>query len=214
MNNPKLVIALFFCMVLACTAEGVAQDSSQKKFDVQWIDSTHTDIHEITFLGGYSPSSTNGFWGKTPGATLELFAFGYNRKLLNIRSNQLLKYATEIAISTNYYNPGVNQEVNPGHFSGFGLLPLGFQYNGRTDTRIQPFLKSLTGFLYLDNPFPDDRGKKLNFVLEVGTGVEFKISNFSSISVGYKYHHMSNGQTGQINPGVDSNIFYGSVTFF
>jgi opacity protein-like surface antigen len=79
---------------------------------------------------------------------------------------------------------------------------------------IQPFLKSSTGFMYLDNPFPDDRGIKLNFVFEVGTGVEILLTDFSSLTLGYKYHHMSNGEIGQVNPGVDSNIIYGALTFF
>lgn len=206
-------------LLIAGTAFLQTAEAQNKKEDVnsglnlEWISKDTPDLHEFSILGGYSFSSTNGFWGKMPKATLSIFALRYNRKLFYVQKNNLLEYTVELNISANYYNPGI-QDISPGSFTGFGITPLGFQYNWRKNKPIQPFLKSSTGFLYLDNPFPDSRGIKFNFVLEVGTGVEFMLTEYSSFTVGYKYHHMSNGEIGQVNPGVDSNIFYGALTFF
>lgn len=216
MLSMNRLITSIACVLLsiAIVASAAAQDSTQTGLNAQWLDKEQPDIHEFSVLGGYSPRSTKGFWGKTPEATMQLLAMRYNRKLLKLRGSELLEYVIELNIRADYYNPAVNQDVSPGNFTGFGISPIGFQYNFRTDAILQPFLKSSVGFLYLDNPFPDDRGKKFNFMLEAGTGVEFQITKFSSFTVGYKYHHMSNGQIGQINPGIDSNVFYGALTFF
>lgn len=214
----KYIAFLFFLLsggtVLSQTTAAQYEKSPSSTPAFEWISGDAPDVHEFSMLGGYSFRSTSGLWGKTPKATLKLFVLRYNHKFLYIRDNGLLEYVGELTISANYYNPAVNQDVSPGNFTGYGISPLGFQYNWRRDRMVQPFLKSSTGFMYLDNPFPDDRGIKLNFVFEVGTGLEILLTDFSSLTLGYKYHHMSNGEIGQVNPGVDSNIFYGALTFF
>ena len=68
--------------------------------------------------------------------------------------------------------------------------------------------------MHLTEPFPDNRGTKFNFTLEIGGGIEIKLFNNAFMTLGYKYHHMSNGRLGRINPGVDSNVFYGGITIF
>ncbi len=68
--------------------------------------------------------------------------------------------------------------------------------------------------MYFKKPFPDERGVPFNFTLELGGGIEIIILENISLTAGYKYHHMSNGQFGEVNPGVDSNIFYTGFTIF
>lgn len=179
----------------------------------KWVPNQRTDIHEINFVGGYSFNSTRGFWGKIPNAKLKIFILRYNRKLLVFDKRHLIEYVGEINISANYNIPS-NNEYQSDSFTGYGLTPLGFQFNFNQNKTVQPFLKSSTGFMYFNKPFPDDRGVKFNFTLEFGTGLEFIITQNISFTVGYKYHHMSNGQFGQINPGVDSNVFYTGITIF
>jgi hypothetical protein len=38
--------------------------------------------------------------------------------------------------------------------------------------------------------------------------VQFFTASRRSFTIGYKYHHLSNAETGTINPGIDSNIIY------
>lgn len=178
-----------------------------------WTDPANANIHEINFIGGYSFHSTRGFWGKIPRAELRLFALRYNRKLFTYNKRHIIEYVTEINLAANYtIDP--SQSYRSGTYTGLGISPIGFQFNWGKSNIVQPFFKSSGGFMYFSQPFPDYRGVQFNFTLELGAGVELMLSENLSFSVGYKYHHMSNGQFGQINPGVDSNVFYTGFTIF
>lgn len=222
MNHPQYTVILIIFLLIGSidftkaqsadsTSDGTESHSIVDKFE--WVDSQRPDIHEINFIGGYSFHSTRGFWGKIPHAQLSIFTLRYNRKLLVINKAHLLEYVGELNLSANY-RISETHKYQSGSFSGFGVSPLGFQYNLNQQNGVQPFFKSSTGFMFFDEPFPDERGVKFNFTLELGGGLEFVVSEHLSLSVGYKYHHMSNGQIGQINPGVDSNIFYTGITIF
>lgn len=164
-------------------------------------------------MGGYSFHSTRGFWGKIPEATLRLFALRYNRKLLTFKRRHLIEYVMELNLAANYTLSNTPR-YQAGTYTGFGITPIGFQFNFAQENIIQPFFKSSAGFMYFSKPFPDNRGVRFNFTLELGSGVEFVVARNFSFTVGYKYHHMSNGQFGKINPGVDSNVFYTGFTIF
>lgn len=179
----------------------------------EWITSRQFDLHEINFVGGYSFHSTKGFWGKIPDATLSIFALRYNRKLFIYKNKHILEYVGEVNLAANYELVATS-ESQPGSYSGFGAAPLGFQLNLNHDKVVQPFFKSSAGFMLFKKRFPDKRGTMFNFTLELGGGLEFVIAENFSFTLGYKYHHMSNGQFGQINPGIDSNIFYSGMTIF
>lgn len=213
-----LIILIFF---FAAGEYGLAQSSAknssnnnQSVFDrFEWADSQRSDKHEINIVGGYSFHSTRGFWGKISDATLSIFVLRYNRKLFNYNGNHILEYVGEINLSANY-NLADTPQIQSGSYQGFGAAPIGFQFNLYDKNLIQPFLKSSTGFMLFGNRFPDERGTQFNFTLELGGGLEIMVAKSLSFTMGYKYHHMSNGQFGDINPGVDSNIFYTGITIF
>ncbi len=100
-----------------------------------------------------------------------------------------------------------------------GLSPIGFQLHFRSRHRVQPFVNSSGGFLYFASPFPDIRsvdirGTQFNFAVDLGGGVQVLTRPRRALTFGYKYHHISNGGRGQINPGVDSNVFYMGISIF
>lgn len=192
------------------STEKPASDFS-KKF--KWVNPNAPNINEFNVIGGYSFHSTRGFWGKIPETTLSIFTLRYNRKLIIFDQHHIIEYVTELNIAANY---SVNRSprYRAASFTGFGITPIGFQFNYGKQHVVQPFFKSSAGFMYFKEPFPDDRGTQFNFTLELGGGLEFVFTDNFSFSIGYKYHHMSNGEFGQINPGVDSNIFYTGFTFF
>lgn len=224
MKNSTLTYLLPLFIVLSGTLLGHAQsinthkeinESSQNHFwdRFTWADNQQYDLHEFNFLGGYSFHSTRGFWGKIPNASLSIFTLRYNRKLFVFDEQHLLEYVGEINMSANY-DVQESYQYKSGSFKGHGITPVGLQFNFNTKNVVQPFFKSSTGYMYFTEPFPDERGVKFNFTLELGTGLEFVVGQNLSLSVGYKYHHMSNGQIGKINPGVDSNVFYTGITVF
>lgn len=224
MKNLQLIcllpLVLLMCEINLSHAQSLRADKTVEKESkthfldrFTWAGSQRTDLHEFNFVGGYSFHSTRGFWGKIPGASLSILSLRYNRKLFVFDERHLLEYVGELNLSANYTVRESN-EYRSGSFSGHGITPVGFQFNFNQSNVVQPFFKSSTGYMYFTERFPDERGVRFNFTLELGTGVEFVIAKNVSISVGYKYHHMSNGQFGQINPGVDSNIFYSGITIF
>jgi hypothetical protein len=46
----------------------------------------------------------------------------------------------------------------------------------------------------------------------VGAGLRLVLTTRTTLTVGYRYHHLSNGFRGKINPGVDANLVYLGVS--
>lgn len=190
------------------------KSSSSLANRLQWINSQQKSIHEVHLVGGYSFHSTQGFWGKVPGAELKIWGMRYNRKILYFDNKHIIEYVSELNFAVNYDLKDTPYRYGTGSISGFGATPIGFQVNFHKQNIVQPFFKSSAGFMYLKERFPNEQGTQFNFTLELGGGIEFMVAPNFSLSVGYKYHHMSNGQFGAINPGVDSNVFYTGITIF
>lgn len=169
-------------------------------------------LHELTLWAGFGFDSY-ALWGKTPDTRTQYIGLGYNRKLW-ANAQAVLEYKVRIDLYSNYSYPAFNQNGKRSSLSGLGVAPLGFQLNFLARKPVQPFLNTSAGITFLDNPFPDLRGEKINFTLSAGGGLEFQLSSSVSLSLGVKYHHLSNGDRGQVNPGIDSNIYYTSITIF
>ncbi len=95
---------------------------------------------------------------------------------------------------------------------GAGANPFGFQVNWG-HRRIQPLASAGLGFLYFKRQVPAPASSQFNFTFNFGLGVQFFSSSSRSVILGYKYHHLSNADTGIINPGLDSNIIYVGYSF-
>lgn len=91
---------------------------------------------------------------------------------------------------------------------GVGANPAGLRINYASGQPVQPFIAGSGGFVYFFRPVPDERGKHLNFTFDVGVGVQVVLSTHTTLTIGYRYQHLSNAFRGQINPGVDANLFY------
>lgn len=189
-------------------------DTTAQTSRVRWVKNEQR-LHEYALWGGYSFDSLR-MLGKTSNATLSLMGGRYNRKLLTTGS-ALLEYSAEMSFYASYSFPetrsGVHREETA-TVSGIGLNPLGFQLNFRKRKTVQPFFKSTAGMMFFTRPFPDRRGTRSNFTFGVGGGLEFILTANSSFSLGFTFFHLSNGETGQINPGVDSSLFFGAFTFY
>lgn len=223
-NSLKyLLICTVLALIAATPNRGSAQTTSKDdvnyitKSEIEnpktgWLTGREAGIHEFSILGGYAFDSFE-LWGKTPNATLGQLAFGYNRKFLRL-GEQVVEYRVELNIFSKITYPEFSPSEERASLSGFGLAPLGFRINFRQSKPVQPFLGTSAGFMYLDGPFPDERGKKFNFTLRTGGGVEFMVHARYSLSFGYTYYHLSNGDNGQVNPGIDSGFLFASFTVF
>lgn len=91
---------------------------------------------------------------------------------------------------------------------GFGVYPVGLRLQFRNRSRIRPFLSGHTGLLYFFDRVPDDRGRRFNFAAALGGGLEIKLLSSLALTLEYRYHHLSNGFRGSINPGLDVNVLH------
>lgn len=178
--------------------------------------------NEIMFWAGGSPTSNN-LIGTTENARFGIAGVRYAR-IFKPGKNIALKYTVDaVPVSVLSYptfrfvpdgTGGFQFERRRESAFGAGVAPLGIQVNFRRQKKVQPFVNSSGGFIYFTKKIPSEFGSKFNFTAELGGGVQFMLRNKKAISVGYKYHHLSNGYRSDDNPGFDSNIFYVGFSLF
>lgn len=204
----NLIPAAFCLVVLAC---GVCSQNEE------------LGKNELTVWGGFSPDSNTFIkaLGRTEDARFGIVAFRYSRRFNN---NDMvnLKYTADVvpAAFLNYPDieltsttPPTIQAVRPTRYA-FGVAPLGLQMNFRPRKNVQPFVGGSGGLLYFNQRTPNFFGTRFAYTADVGGGVEFRLKEKRSLTVGYKYYHISNGDRGVENPGFDNNLFYVGYTFF
>lgn len=177
--------------------------------------------NEVSVWGGYSPDSTIaiGAFGRVPDARFGMVAFRYARRLkdgdnLKIRWTidgipaAFLSYP-DIEISG---TPPVARSVRETRYA-WGFTPVGAQFNFRNKKKYQPFVDISGGMLFFRHLVPNFGGTKVNFTPAVGAGLEIENSNGTSLTVGYKFLHISNANRGTSNPGFQNNLIYVGYKF-
>jgi len=97
---------------------------------------------------------------------------------------------------------------------GVGGSPIGAQLNFVHFRRVEPFLTSGGGFLYFNHRMFGTT-QQFNFTAQLGAGVQlFTSSHRAAIDVGYKYHHISNANLANQNPGLDSHMLFVGLSLF
>jgi Lipid A 3-O-deacylase (PagL) len=97
---------------------------------------------------------------------------------------------------------------------GAGAAPIGLKLNFRRNRRVQPFGQATGGFLYFADQVPAANTSQFNFTFDFSGGIQIVNRNRRSFTVGYKYHHISNGNTGAFNPGVDVQMVFAGFSVF
>ena len=91
--------------------------------------------------------------------------------------------------------------------------PVGYKLSLLPHKRYQPFVTGLSGFVVAPRDIPVFNSASFNFTFEVGAGVEIFQTHTRSCRLEYRYHHISNAGTGQVNPGIDSGVVKVSYSF-
>ena len=102
-------------------------------------------------------------------------------------------------------------EAGRGPALGAGLSPLGLQLDVRAARPITLYGTGAVGGLWFSENVPVRTGRRFNFTLEWGGGVDVRIDARRAVQLGYKFHHLSNLYTAPANPGVDANMFYAGL---
>jgi opacity protein-like surface antigen len=167
--------------------------------------------NEFSLWAGGSPDSAV-FIGKTPDRSLLLVGLRYGR-ILAAWESVSLEYTFDIIPAAVVFEP---DHVRRGSSTiyGAGASPLGFKVNFGQQSWIKPFVGASVGFLYFEDEVPVPGSSRFNFTPEIGLGLQFFLTPKRAVTVGYKYHHISNAGNARRNPGLDSNVIYAGFSFF
>ncbi len=157
--------------------------------------------HDFHFFAGFSPVSAT-LIGTTQDREFVIAGFGYSYRCW-IWPRVSISYTGEIM--------PLAIMVEPAHdVYGFAVTPLGFTADFGRRHKIFPFIETNEGIIASAEPIPINvfGATGLNFLIDLGGGVRYKLGDRHAISAGYKFLHISNGFTSAVNPGVDNNVFY------
>lgn len=90
---------------------------------------------------------------------------------------------------------------------GESVSPVGFQWNFRPLHKLQPIAEGHGGYMYSTQQIPVPDAGAFNFTFDIGAGFELFQSKTRSVRAEYRYHHISNHNTANLNPGIDNGLF-------
>lgn len=167
---------------------------------------------QISFWGGYSFQSIR-FLGKTPDSQTQIFGLGYQKPIKEYPKNRLLWYTADLIPYIHFQYPKRDENNRFVSRTGFGLSPVGFALTQKIPTRISPFIRTTGGVMYMESNFPTDNSRRFNFTFDITLGGKIHFPPVGFLSLGYKFHHISNAETGSENPGLDSNFLFLKFSF-
>jgi hypothetical protein len=214
-----ILFSAFACAQTGATPGGV--HSSTPATTVPQAQDQTQFTQELGFWGGYAPTSTIAI-GVTNDRKLFTFNGKYSIVVLNSKYTSLRWVSEVVPIAVlhqpteQYFNSQLNavftQQANTRY--AFGVTPLGLQFNVRRHHRVQPFADIHAGMLYFNDNVPVPTARRFNFTFNFGAGVEIFTSERGALTVGFKYHHLSNNETAPANPGVDSPMPYVGYSWY
>ena len=84
---------------------------------------------------------------------------------------------------------------------GSGLSPVGFEADFRPLSRFQPFFRTDGGFIYFDERVLNKNGSQWMYTIGPDVGFNIYRHQQQSVTIGWKYTHMSNANISLHNPG-------------
>jgi hypothetical protein len=157
----------------------------------------------------FSGQFANGHaFGSTINSRMYQFEGRYSRLVYANRALALRYVATVVPVCL-VGVPGNNGQLT--YARAAGGSPIAIQLNGLRSARIRPFFTSGGGLLYFNQPM--FHATQLNFTAQVAVGLQVFTSKRHSVDFGYRYHHISNANLGNENPGMDSHLLFVGVSF-
>lgn len=97
---------------------------------------------------------------------------------------------------------------------GAGFSPVGVRFDVLPRRRLQPFVDAAGGGVWFTRAVPYSDATKFNFMFEAGAGLRYFERHGRALTIGWKFHHISNAYRVSDNPGIDSNLIYTAFSFF
>ena len=179
--------------------------------------SDHDPSSEIQIWGGYGYNSKTPIGRGIDGSKMGVLAIRYSHRwdmnrlvalkfIYDFTPMHILSFPQQKQVSNGdgtFRTETVRRTVY-----GIGTSVGGVQLNFLRKKKVQPFISLNTGIMYFSKPVPNDEGAKLNFTAEIGTGVDVRLSRERNMHIGYKFYHVSNFYSGDVNPGFNTNMIF------
>ena len=211
----KLIFATTFALFIGTSAFAQSNDNPflLKRGD-----------NEFGFWAGFSPKATTIFGGlhddETEDRKFFIAAFRYGRTLA-ANNSVALQYtldAIPVAVATGTIVSrttvgGVTTFQRETAY-GAGVTPLGLQLDFRNGSKVHPFAHVNGGLLWFNESVPIEDAGSFAFVGEAGGGVRIFTSERRAVSLGVRFHHISNGDRSGSNRGLNQFVIYAGFSIF
>lgn len=180
--------------------------------------------NEFGFWGGFSPKASTIFGGlrddEAEDRKFVIAAFRYGRTLA-ANDSLALQYtldAVPLALATGTIVSrttvgGVTTFDRETAYGG-GVTPLGLQLDFANGSKVHPFAHVNGGLLWFNKSVPIEDAGKLALVGEAGGGVRIFTSDKRAVSLGMRFHHISNGDRAGSNRGLNQFVIYAGFSIF
>ena len=180
--------------------------------------------NEFGFWGGFSPAATTIFGGlhddEADDRKFVIAAFRYGRTLA-ANDSLALQYtldAVPLAVATGTIVSrttvgGVTTFQRETAYGG-GVTPLGLQLDFANGSKVHPFAHVNGGLLWFNKSVPIEDAGKLALVGEAGGGIRIFTSEKRAVSLGVRFHHISNGDRSGSNRGLNQFVIYAGFSIF
>ncbi len=176
------------------------------------------------------PKNEWGAWGSFSFANGHVFGFAQDRSVqrFSVRYGRLLwndwgmalRYEAEAVPALIVGEPRFllpSGHAAPGspvdHVYGAGLSPVGGKMNFFTSHAVQPFITTDGGFVYFTRKLLSPQATQFNFTIHVSAGLEVMATPRHALEFGYMFHHFSNANLGNRNPGLDAQMIFVGLAF-
>jgi opacity protein-like surface antigen len=88
-----------------------------------------------------------------------------------------------------------------------------YEHHFAVEGRVLPVWKLGAGFLYTNHEIPRHETQH-NFSVLTALGVDFMVTERSALFLGYRFHHVSNANTGAVNPGINVHSVIFGLSFY
>lgn len=118
------------------------------------------------------------------------------------------RLGSELILSHHLHYP-INGDNGPEDYRfGIGVVPVNIFVPFSESKHINPFTFVSAGGILLNDKLPKASGASINYLINLGAGIELTMFRNTDIQFGYILQHMSNANTGIENPGIDSHMFF------
>lgn len=157
----------------------------------------------------YSPDSFAA-WGKIENSnSFSLRGQFWHSKISYGKFNARLGSELILTHRLNYPINGINGPEDSR--IGIGFIPINILLPVAESKPVNPFAFFSAGGIFLNEKLPLVDGASINYLLNLGAGIELPLFSDADVQIGYSIQHMSNANTGEQNPGIDSHMFFISI---